>query len=468
MNRFTALCALWIAMASAAPVSQAATVKSANDEAYAIGAEAYTFLYPLVTMEITRRVATNSAPGAMVGRGPMNTVVNLREFPSVDFRDVVRPNFDTLYSIIWFDVSKEPMVLSVGDTNGRYYLLPILDMWTNAFAVPGKRTSGTAAKNFLIVKRGWRGKVPKNVELITSPTSVNWMIGRIQTNGPADYPAVHVVQDSLKIVPLSEWNGGKSNPVVFSPDPSIDMKTPPLDQVNALSATDFFKLASELLKANPPQATDWSTLERMKKIGFVAGKTYDLGAQPADIQAAVAQGAKDVRANIVQKIPSIAKVVNGWQMNTDTMGVYGNFYLKRAIVAMVGLGANQPEDAIYPMAVTDSKGDKLVGNQNYVLHFAKDQLPPVGAFWSVTMYDAQGFQVANELNRYAIGDRDALKFNADGSLDLYFQHTNPGGDRTSNWLPSPASGELGITMRLYAPAPQVLDGRWNPPAIVKN
>jgi hypothetical protein len=166
-----------------------------------------------------------------------------------------------------------------------------------------------------------------------------------------------------------------------------------------------------------------------------------------------------------EKLPTLARVVNGWQMNTDTMGVYGNYYLKRAIVAMVGLGANQPEDAIYPMLLVDAEGKPLTGDEKYVLHFSKDEIPPAGAFWSITMYDAEGFQVANPINRFAIGDRDALKFNADGSLDIHIQHTSPGKDLESNWLPAPAEGRLGVTMRLYAPKPQALDGRWAPPAV---
>ena len=165
------------------------------------------------------------------------------------------------------------------------------------------------------------------------------------------------------------------------------------------------------------------------------------------------------------KVPTIARVTNGWQMNTDTMGVYGNYYLKRAIVALVGLGANQVDDAIYPLNVSDADGKPVMAENKYVLHFGKDELPPVGAFWSLTMYDAEGFQVANPLNRFAIGDRDALKFNADGSLDLYIQNESPGPDKESNWLPAPKSGQLGLTLRLYAPKPQVADGRWNPPPL---
>jgi len=145
--------------------------------------------------------------------------------------------------------------------------------------------------------------------------------------------------------------------------------------------------------------------------------------------------------------------------------VYGNFYLKRAIIAMAGLGANQPEDAIYPLNVADADGQPLTGANKYVLHFAKEELPPVEAFWSLTMYDEAGFQVANPINRFAIGDRDSLKFNPDGSLDLYIQHDSPGTEKESNWLPAPASGTLGITLRLYAPRAAALYGKWTPPVV---
>jgi hypothetical protein len=172
--------------------------------------------------------------------------------------------------------------------------------------------------------------------------------------------------------------------------------------------------------------------------------------------------------NLIKKMmPTMARVVNGWQMNTDTMGVYGNDYLKRAIVAMMGLGAAQPEDTIYPINIVDADGRPVNGANKYRLHFNKEELPPAGAFWSVTMYDAGGFQVANTINRFAIGDRDDLKFGADGSLNIYIQNESPGKDKESNWLPSPAQGVLSITMRLYAPKPQAIDGRWAPSAVKK-
>jgi hypothetical protein len=440
--------------------SAAITVQKAHD----IAVEAYTYFYPLVLMDLTRRMATNIEPGKIPGFGPMNAFSHMREFPSADFRTVVRPNFDTLYSSAWLDLTAEPMIVSVPDTHGRYYLLPMLDMWTNVFAVPGKRTSGTTEAHFAVVAPGWTGDLPQGVEKIQAPTPYVWIIGRTQTNGPADYDEVHTIQDGYTVTPLSQW-GNPPVPPKVNIDPTVDMKTPPLRQVNVMPADQFFTYAAELMKVNPPHATDWSQIARFKKIGIEPGKSFVFSSLDQPIQDALKSGAADAQQNMYFKIPTIAREVNGWQMNTDTMGVYGNYYLKRAIVAMTGLGANQCEDAIYPFNIADAAGNPLVGEKNYVFHFNKDELPPVGAFWSVTMYDEEGFQVANPINRYAISSWMDLKYNADGSLDIYLQHNSPGPDKESNWLPSPEKGVLGVTMRLYAPKPQALDGRWAPPPI---
>ncbi len=432
------------------------------EEVRRIGVEAYVYLYPLVTMEITRRQMTNVAAGTKPGFGPMGEFAHVREFPPADFKAVVRPNFDTLYSVAWLDLTEEPMIVSVPDTDDRYYLLPLYDMWTDAFAVPGKRTSGTAAADFAVVAPGWQGNVPDDLEVIHAPTAYVWIIGRTQTNGPADYEAVHVVQDGYTITPLSNW-GQDPQRIEASIDPTVDMDTPPLDQVNGMPAATYFGVAAELLKLHPPHLTDWSTVARIARIGIRPGESFDFDALDPAVRSAL-EGAPAAGLQLLQAtLPRLAKVVNGWQMNTDSIGVYGDFYLKRAIVAMVGLGANPPDDAIYPLNVADADGQPLNGDHDYVLHFDEVELPPVDAFWSVTMYDADGFQAANPINRFAIGDRDDLTFNADGSLDLYIQHDRPGREHESNWLPAPR-GPLGVTMRLYAPTSPALDGRWAPPA----
>ena len=436
---------------------------SANpQEVFDVGVEAYHYLYSLITMDVTRRIMTNVPAGKMPGFGPMGAFYHMRAFPDANFKAVVRPNFDTLYSSAWVDV-REPVILSVPDTHGRYYLLPMLDMWTDVFAAPGSRTSGNQAGKFALVYEGWQGQLPDGIEKIEAPTPYIWIIGRTQTNGPADYEAVHQVQDGYLLTPLSRYPNPPAAPE-YHPDPEVDMKTPPLNQVNNMSAKDYFTYGAQLMRLHPPHKTDWSQVARRRLAGLHLGETFNWDHLDPAVQDALNQVPAAALKSMQTKLPTLARVVNGWQMNTDTMGVYGDYYLKRAIVAMVGLGANQAVDAIYPLSLVDADGQPYHGANQYVMHFEKDGIPPIAAFWSMTLYDAEGFQVANELNRFAIGDRDALQFNADGSLDLYLQNTNPGPDKVSNWLPTPI-GPWNLCLRLYAPRPQALDGTWNPPAV---
>lgn len=432
----------------------------AGEEALLIAQEAFVYLYPLILMDATRKQLINSDPRVNPIGGPANAFTHIRTFPKPDMRTVVRPNFDTLYSSAWLDLTHGPVIVSTADTGGRYFLLPMIDMWTDVIAVPGKRTSGTAAANFAVVPTGWAGKLPADSQRIDAPTPYVWIIGRTQTNGVKDYEAVHRVQDGYRITRLDDW-GSAPRKIEQKIDPTVDTKTEPLRLVNTMPAVDYFRYGAELMKLHPPHVTDWSMLARMRRIGIAPGK-IDVSKASAEI---LAKAAVEGLQLMQGKSRTLARVTNGWQMNTDTMGVYGNSYLKRAIVALIGLGANQPEDAIYPLNVADAEGKPVTGEHRYVQRYDKTELPPVGAFWSLTMYDAEGFQVANAINRFAIGDRDALKFGPDGSLDIYIQHDNPGPDKESNWLPAPRSGPLGLTMRLYAPKPQALDGRWNPPPI---
>jgi hypothetical protein len=431
--------------------------------AHDIGVEAYIYLYPLVTMDITRKQIINTEVGKGPAAGPMNTFSHIRAFPPADFRVVVRPNFDTLYSPAWLDVTAEPVIVSVPDTHGRYYLLPLYDMWTDVFASPGWRTSGTTSARFALVPPNWQGTLPDGVEPIPAPTPYVAIVGRTQTNGPADYDAVHQVQDGFAITPLSRW-GMEPEPVSAPIDPTVDTKTEPLRLVNAMPAAQFFRYGAELMTLHPPHITDWSQLARMRRIGLKAGSSFDAAALNPSIRQALEIAPAAALRKMQARVATLARVVNGWSMNTDTMGAYGDFYMKRACVALVGLFANQEVDAVYPLAVSDADGKPLTGDNDYVLHFEQHEIPPASAFWSVTMYDAEGFQAANPLNRFAIGDRDPVQYNADGSLDLYLQHESPGRQKEANWLPSPR-GPLGITMRIYAPKPGVLDGTWSPPPI---
>ncbi|MET9436635.1 DUF1254 domain-containing protein [Streptomyces sp. NPDC006551] len=430
-----------------------------SSDLWTLGHEAYVYLYPLVTMDITRLQMVNVEADAKPGCGPPNEFHHMREFPDATFRLVVRPNFDTLYSAAWLDLTAGPVVLHSPDTADRYFMLPMLDMWTDVFANPGKRTTGTDARDFVVVGPGYTGPTPHDLPVIAAPTPYVWVIGRTQTNGPGDYEAVHAVQDGYT---LTTVNSAPAHVI----DPDHDTTTEPLTLVNRMNAVEFFTHAARALAVNPPHLTDFSVLARIAHLGLVPGKEFDAGRFDAAQLSEIEAGVRTAREAILAALPTLGTKVNGWTTFTDTMGVYGNYYFKRAVVTAVGLGANPAEDAVYPVLMADADGEPLSGEHDYHIHFDADQLPPVHAFWSITMYDAEGFQVANELNRFALGDRDPLTYNDDGSLDILLQHHNPGPGKETNWLPTP-TGPLGVTMRLYAPKPEAMDGRWNPPPVRK-
>lgn len=438
-------------------------ITTCEKEAYDVALEAYVYFYPLVLMEATRKQCTNLEAGKKPGFGPPNQFSHMRAYPEADFRAVVRPNFDTLYSVAWLDLSTEPQVVSIPEANDRYYLLPMLDMWSDVFAAPGWRTSGTHAQTCLIAPPSWTGTTPDGMNRIDASTSWVWVIGRTKTDGPDDYASVHKFQDGLTITPLSQW-GKSTSTISHKIDATVDMKTPPMDQVENMTAEEFFKTASQLIKVHKPHISDWSLLSRISRIGVTKDESFDQSKVSSACQKSIARAVVDGLKMMRDKKSTLGRCTNGWIVNTDSMGVYGNAYLKRAIVALIGLGANQPEDAVYPLNLTDADGKPLDGKNNYILHFSKDEIPPVDAFWSVTMYDKEGFQAANSINRFALSSWMPLKKNQDGSLDLYLQNGNPGPEKEANWLPAP-HGELGVTMRLYAPRIEVLNGSWNPPAI---
>jgi hypothetical protein len=232
-----------------------------------------------------------------------------------------------------------------------------------------------------------------------------------------------------------------------------------------MPAAEYFAYAAEIMKLQPPHITDQPIIAQLQRIGFEPGSSFDLYKADPTVQEALESAPEEAQRLMAWKVPTLARVVNGWSMNTDTMGVYGNYYLKRAIVAQFGLGANLPEDAIYPLNIGDAEGRPLDGTSNYSIHFGKEALPPVDAFWSITLYDQKGYQVANSLNRFAVSSWMPFEYNPDGSLDLYFQNQSPGADKEANWLPAPA-GPFNLTMRLYAPKSDALTGKWNPPPVM--
>ncbi|MEV5539907.1 DUF1254 domain-containing protein [Saccharopolyspora shandongensis] len=439
-----------IGTAAAAPVSA--------DGAREIAVDTYTYAYPLVLSELTRRASMQKAP--------MNQFEHMRTFPDANFTRVVRPNADTLYSSLWFDVSKEPLAIRVPASSERYYLLEMLDMWTDVFASPGSRTTGNQEQTIVLAAADWHGDLPAGARLIHSPTPTGWIIGRTQTNGTTDYPEVHQFQDGLVATPLSQFGEQYTAPKTAI-DPTWDMQTAPVEQIEKMSPQDFFGLFAELMKANPPHGNDSPMTQRMQRIGIEAGRSFSLAAASPEVKQALEAAPAAALGAIKSSVLKSGVLQNGWRTWMTGVGTYGTDYRARARIAFAGLGANTIEDAIYPTAFTDGNGKPLTSHDRYLLHFANDQIPAVRGFWSLTMYNEGQFFAANPINRYAIGDRDKLHFNPDGSLDLYIQRDSPGADKESNWLPTPASGPFSMNLRMYWPKPQVLSGDWTPPPVTK-
>jgi hypothetical protein len=463
MGGFTAFAAALLALAVPGMLPVGSAVAVTPEEAAAIGVDAYVYAYPLVTMEMTRRVMTNVEKPEGT-RAPMGQLIRMRAYPDASFRDVTAPNADTLYTTAWIDVSKEPWVLSVPAMGDRYFLLPMLDGWTEVFQVPGTRTTGDKAKTWAITGPNWKGKLPSGVREYKSPTAIVWLLGRIYCSGtPADYKAVHALQDQVKLVPLSSY-GRKYTPPPAKVDPAIDMKTAVREQVNRLDAGAYFKLFAQLLKDNPPAQADAQILTRIAQIGIVLGQEFDI----ARLDPAIAQGLNDVPklgvAKIMAHFKNAGKMENGWVFSTQT-GVYGTDYLQRALITAIGLGANRPQDAIYPTSETAANGKPYEGTNQYVIRFAKGQKPPVNGFWSLTMYDAEYFFVQNPLNRYTLSSRTKFKTNKDGSVDLYIQNASPGKGKEANWLPSPA-GPFKLMFRFYWPKEAIINNTWKLPEVM--
>jgi len=441
------------------PVQATATQAPADRAMRSLSAEVFTYGYPLVLMDATR--------AAMTARTPPNTFMHRRTFPDHTFTEVVSPNIDTLYSSAWLDLTDGPIVLSVPDTAGRYYVMSMMDAWTNVFAAPGKRTTGTRRGNFAIVGPDWRGTLPKGVQEIRSPTAMVWILGRIQTNGKADFPAVHRLQDQFRLVPLSAWEKGARavapRPVpALSPLASTQMS--PSEQVAAMDAQAFYSRLATLLKTNPPAPSDAPMVEKMRALGLEPGMPFKTTVLEPPVARGIQEGATAALTTLATMArQGSADAGNGWVLHRD-LGTYGTDYARRAATAWVGLGANLPKDALYATTRVDASGLPLQGSGRYVIHFPKGQLPPARAFWSVTLYNDRQAFASNAIGRYAISSRDRLRYNRDGSLDIYIQYDKPSDVPLSNWLPAPANA-LNLMLRAYWPEQALLDGSWMPPPV---
>ncbi len=427
--------------------------------------DAYIYGYPIVLMSVTEKSSIEKGM-------KINQFFNQRTFSNPNFNAVVRPNVDTLYSAAIFDLSREPIILHVPDTLNRYYVLSMLDAWTNVFASIGPRTTGTKEGNFVIVGPGWKGYLPLGIPIIVAPTNTGMIINRIQTNGTKDYPFVHDLQNKYVLIPLSYYK--KSNiPINNTMENNLvdTYQVSPMDQAKNMDAATFFSIMMNAMYVNPPYpAIKTSEMNQtLLKLGLVPSKTFNFyNLSPANQQAlqyAAQNGPKVIEVEGIKAYKY--NEVNGWFMPVKNLGYYGVDYTARAITAMYVFAAVLPQDAVYGINFFDKDGKLLIGTNKYIIHFRKDQIPPVNAFWSITLYNSKGFLVENPINRYSVSSHiGKLNYNADGSLDIFIQNTSPGIAKESNWLPAPTS-PFNLGIRLYWPQLRVLNGEYIPPAVMQ-
>jgi hypothetical protein len=426
-----------------------------------LGAEAYLYGYPLVMMETTRIQSAKYI-------GPENQLRMVRQFPNAQFKEVVRPNVDTLYTTAFISMKEGPWAFEMPANNKRYELMPFMDAWTNVFASPGTRTSGNQGGTYLLAGPEWNGQVPKGMTLLKSPTDMVWLIGRTQTNGTADFATVHELQNRLR---LTKWpqppdSLSASTDSKRDAQPSWQVSTEPsltpVAQMKALNTTEFFNRLMKLMVSNPPSPEDAPLLARLAQLEIKPGQAVHLSGSNA-LSFSLGRWIANQR---VMKALNTKAQDGSWSYPPLNLGRYGTDYNTRAAVAMVGLGANLPEDAMYPNTALDHQGQALDGKHRYRLHFAANALPPVKAFWSITAYGADEFLIDNPLQRFAIGDRDPLVFNADGSLDLWVQATPPSQkEAAANWLPVQMGAPFLLNARLYWPEDKALNGQWKMPVV---
>lgn len=422
-------------------------------ETVVLAAEAYVFGTPLVMMSLTREASLHRI-------GPENQLQRVRQFPQASFREVVRPNVDTLYTTAFIDLAQGPWVFHMPAGQQRYTLMAFLDGWTDVFAALGTRTQAGAGGTYLLLGPGQQAGPVQGMTVLRAGTRMAWLIGRIQTLGPQDLANVHALQDGLQLIPLHDWQTGvrQAKTIAWQPTPA---PTPPLARLLDMPTPLFFEQLAQLMQDNPPRPEDAPMLRKLARLGVQPGQTPAWGWGEG---LAVRLGRQIADFRLAQELRRSRAAPNGWQTPPDVLGRYGTGYNIRAAVARMGLGANAPEDAMYPQARVDAQGQALHGRHRYRLHFAPGALPPVKAFWSITAYGLDDYLLDVPGARHAIRSSDPLVFNADGSLDLLIQ-SEPPGTAPANWLAVRADQAFLLNARLYWPTTPALQGHWQMPSI---
>ena len=444
--------------------------RAALSQTFAAAASAYVFGLGLVNVhETVKRFQVR------------NLLTSIDALSTPSNRAVVSPNVDTAYTVGWIDLTSGPVVISVPDTGGRYYTIQLMDAYSNSYAYIGAGSTGTRAGDYALVPPGWGGTLPAGVKAIQSPTNTVWLLGRTLLNGVSDEAAVKPILQKIVATPLAEYELGQRGVA------NVEDSYPATNPIVTPSGTSFIATLNQELTIDPPPAADDCAVEAMAPAGVVLPHPSTLDSTAADyengagdpsgssadtpanqaIVSGIADGKQIVGAAATALESAAARRTHGWEVLGNWVGNYARLYLGRAIVATSLLGANVPRQALYPADYQDVTGRPLTGARRYTLTFARGKLPPVGAFWSLTLYGPDNYLYANQIDRYEIGDRTpGLVRGAGGSLTISIQHAQPT-SRTAraNWLPAPAGG-FHLILRLYEPKPPALNGRWHIPPVV--
>ena len=442
-------------------------------------AAAYLYLYPLVAVGVSYEVLTNvEKPKWEILSAPVNQLMSVRE-SRPDSHGVLLPSTDTLYTGGWSDVSKEPVVFTApevptvpGTNKKRFMMYQLMDAWTNVYYSNGLQKGLVTKTSFILVSPDFAGDLPKipNSIVVRCTTNQSWVIIRTQIEGFHDLDNVHAIQDQYDLRPLSAYGKPFTQPA-GKVDPGVPSTPGPSIQANNYDGEKFFTEAAKWFNKVPfPDADKAAGMDEiLAKFGIVHGEPFDYSALSLEKRAALGIAVKAVQKEfekIAANPSSIGTLKNGWVIPSPNLGKYGTDYKLRAGIAFVGLGANLPQDGFYPLLVQDGKGKLLEGGKKYTITFAKGQLPPAGAFWSVTNY--QNHFLIPGTTKFSVSSWMNAKTNNDGSLTIYMQPTTPGADKEINWLPT--SGSIPMMtplMRLYWPLPAALDGTWTPPPAVE-
>ena len=417
---------------------------------------AYIFDYASTVFEATRAIATATpSNSALPSQAPINQFAYGDALTPAGPGTVIRPNADTIYTSGWLDLGRQPIVLHVPDTTGRYYLIPIYDAYTNEFASIGTRTTGTVAGDYAIVGPNWSGVLPPGLSgVIQAPTDAVWALGRTLVRGPSDLSAAVALTRLYTLTPLDKF-GTPYEPPSHVPvkSPNADFVARPVTAAKGFDLPEFFTFNAPFLYRNTPPTSEQALASRYRTSVL---PNADL-LTPTLVQTALTE--------MMAALTSTATITNHWSYNLQT-GSYGKNYALRAGIALFGFGANEPADAVYASTSLDGGGAALNGSNSYTIHFSAAQIPPARGFWSLTLYDQNGFFVPNPINRYDVGSETGLQLNADGSLDITLQPNAPSSS-TSNWLPTPSGAAFNLTLRLYWPEQVVLDGQYVVPPVTQ-